>query len=89
MIKKYNNFSLAWGVPGFFLQFAGGLEGLPILSLLGTALLIVGFAYYAKAKGRSGAWCLVAFFGLIGMLILSCLEDREKGATDEGVKASA
>ena len=44
--------------------------------LLGTALLLVGFAYYAKAKGRSPAWCLVAFLSCVGLIILALLKDK-------------
>jgi hypothetical protein len=44
--------------------------------ILGTLLLLVGLAYYAKAKGRSPWWCLLAFLSLIGLIVLACLEDR-------------
>ncbi len=87
MIKRYNNLSLALGVPGIILQIVGnvvaqanagtgiGLLGLPI-SLVGTALLVAGLAYYAIAKGRSGWWGLCGFLSCIGLLILALLEDR-------------
>ena len=52
---------------------------MPLVIILGTALLLVGFAYYAKAKGRSPVWCLVAFLSCIGLIILALLEDRAKG----------
>ncbi len=45
------------------------------ITLLGTILLIVGFAYYAMAKGRNPAWCLMAFLSLIGLIVLACLPD--------------
>ena len=44
--------------------------------LLGCILLLVGCAYYAKMKGRSPAWCLVSFLGIIGLVILACLKDK-------------
>ena len=47
-----------------------------LLTLLGCFLLVVGFAYYAKMKGRSPAWCLVGFLGIIGLVILICLKDK-------------
>jgi len=47
-----------------------------LILLLGSILLLVGFAYYAKMKGRSPAWCLVGFLGLIGLIILACLKDE-------------
>jgi hypothetical protein len=43
--------------------------------LIGTALLLVGFAYYAKAKGRNPAWCLMAFLSFIGLIVLGILKD--------------
>ena len=87
MIKRYNNISLALGVPGIILQFAGNviaqadpdaataLLGLLVL-LLGTGLLIAGLAFYAIAKGRSGAWGLCGFLSCLGLIILALLEDR-------------
>ena len=47
-----------------------------LLLLAGTSLAIIGFGYYAKAKGRSMAWGLAGFLGLIGLLILAVLKDR-------------
>ena len=44
--------------------------------VLGTLFLLVGLAYYARAKGRSPWWCLFAFLSLIGLIVLACLEDR-------------
>ena len=85
MIKEYNRKSFYFGVPGIILQIAGNLMrdsiGEPtatgvLISLVGTALLITGFVFYAKAKGRHPAWCLVAFLSLIGLIILACLKDK-------------
>ncbi len=55
MIAKYNNVSLLLGVPGIGLQMAGAWRDQPPLLLVGTVLLFAGFAFYAKAKGRSPA----------------------------------
>ena len=41
-----------------------------LLALVGTGLLLVGFAYYAKAKGRHPAWCLMAFASFVGLIEL-------------------
>ena len=76
MIAKYYNVSLALGIPGIVLQLAGGFALGFLVQLLGTALLIAGFAYYAKAKGRNSAWCLLAFLSIIGLIVLACLKDR-------------
>lgn len=84
MIARYNNISLALGVPGLVLQVAGSMmranpaneaAGSAIL-VGGTALLISGLAMYAKAKDRSPAWGLMGFLSLIGLIVLALLEDR-------------
>lgn len=86
MIARYNHKSLAFGIPGLVLQIAGNMaaqrpEASNAVSngttamLLGTVLLMVGLAFYAKAKGRNPAWCLMAFFSFIGLLVLAMLKD--------------
>jgi hypothetical protein len=75
MIKKYNNISLAFGIPGLIVQVAGHIIQQEGVMLIGTALLLVGFAYYAKAKGRNPAWCLMAFLSFIGLIVLGILKD--------------
>jgi hypothetical protein len=97
MIRRYNNLSLLWGVPGIIMQIGGqimrfanetanrspqpetsfGVLG-TLIMLLGTAALLVGLVYYAKAKGRSGWWSLFAFLSIIGLIVLACLKDRTK-----------
>jgi hypothetical protein len=47
-----------------------------VVILVGSILLFIGLAYYAKAKGRSPWWCLFAFLSLIGLIVLACLKDR-------------
>ncbi len=85
MIAKYNKISLAVGIPGIIVQFAGillgelGAPGVPV-ALLGTGLLLVGLVYYTKAKARSPAWCLMAFLSLIGLIVLACLKDKSVAA---------
>lgn len=85
MIAKYNNISLTCGIPGIILQIAGRLIGQPVVIIAGTVLLMVGLAYYAKAKGRSPAWCLMGFLSLVGLIVLACLKDCSKNCeqTDE------
>jgi hypothetical protein len=78
MNKRYNNISLAWGAPGIGLQIYGQfMNQFPIL-IAGTILLMIGLAYYAKAKGRTPTWCLMGFLSLIGLIVLGCLKDLEK-----------
>lgn len=48
-------------------------------ALVGTALLLVGLAYYAKAKKRSPWWCLFAFLSCLGLIVLACLKDLDDG----------
>ncbi|MEZ6056226.1 MAG: hypothetical protein R3C01_05935 [Planctomycetaceae bacterium] len=82
MIKRYNNISLAVAAPGIIMQVAGRFmmqgeqEVLGVFTVIGgTVLVLVGFAYYAKAKGRSPVWCLAAFLSVAGLVILSQLRD--------------
>lgn len=92
MIKRYNDISFLYGIPGVLLQIAGpplsrlnstanrvdplmfGL-GLAVVSV-GTLLLVVGFAYYAKAKGHHPAWGIVALLSCVGLFVLAMLPDR-------------
>ena len=91
MVARYNNLSLALGAPGIILQIAGRFmmefperEGMGIaIGLLGTALLLVGLAFYAKAKGRHPAWCLMAFLSIVGLFVLACLKDHTQGPVEE------
>jgi hypothetical protein len=83
MIKRYNNLSFLFFVPGSILQIVGFVlnrGGNPdfarLLMLVGSALAITGFGYYAKAKGRNLLWGLVGFFGLLGILFVAALKDR-------------
>jgi hypothetical protein len=83
VIERYNKISLMAGVPGIVLQVVGQIMrqnpaqqtiGYLVLAL-GTALLLFGLAYYAMAKGRNPASCLLAFLSIIGLIILACLSD--------------
>ena len=88
MIRRYNNISLAVGIPGLIVQIIGvtvavigAKEEQPsplgvLISLIGSGMLIIGLAYYAKAKGRRWVWCFFGFFSLMGILVLFLLADR-------------
>ncbi|MFA5089045.1 MAG: hypothetical protein WC552_08465 [Candidatus Omnitrophota bacterium] len=75
MIKELNNKSLAFGVPGLLIQTAGLFID-PLVSLIGSVLLIVGLAFYCKAKGHSGWFGLFGIIGIFGLLVLIPLKDR-------------
>jgi hypothetical protein len=89
VIAHYNNKSLVYGAPGLVLQIGcqmrmraepprggGDLVLCMFGSLVGTVLLFAGCSYYAKAKGRSFAWGLVALLSCFGLVILACLKDK-------------
>ena len=80
MIKEYNRKSFCFGIPGIILQIGGNFimtgNVATAISLIGTALLLIGFVFYAKAKGRHPAWCLFAFLSIIGLIVLACLKDK-------------
>ena len=84
MIENYNRLSFVYGIPGLVLQILGNLKAQAadgptfwsVIALLGTILLFVGFAYYAKAKGRHWAWCFMALLSIIGLIVLACLKDK-------------
>jgi hypothetical protein len=88
MVKRYNNLSLLYFVPGLIIQVAGLVlfnntvspQPLNILSagliIAGTLMAVTGFGYYAKAKGRSMFWGICGFIGFPGLLMLSTLKDR-------------
>ena len=76
MIRELNKRSLAYGVPGLLIQTVGSFAHLPLLIITGSVLLIVGLAYYSKAKGHSGFWGLFGLLNLIGLIVLVILRDR-------------
>jgi hypothetical protein len=91
MIKKYNTLSFVWGIPGILIQIFGIMlrrfaqtQDMPplyddlgrLVVLFGIIALLIGFVYYAKAKGRSAWWCLFGFLSLIGLIVLACLKDK-------------
>jgi len=88
MIKRYNNLSFVYFVPGMIAQIAGMILKAPpdqpsspqgvsaLLLIVGTILAFIGFGYYAKAKGRSMLWGLCGFLSLVGLVILALLKDK-------------
>ncbi len=89
MDARLNRISLLWGGPGLAIQILAYLAVRattdPLLALLallsvlgGTALLLIGLGYYAKAKGHSAAWGLFGLLSVIGLIVLACLPDKLK-----------
>jgi hypothetical protein len=50
-----------------------------VCALTGTALLLIGLAYYARSRGRHPAWCLLAFLSCLGLICLAFLSDKAPG----------
>lgn len=59
--------------PSAALEF-GGLA----IALIGTALLILGLSWYARAKGHSGWWGLLGLASIFGLIALACIKDKNK-----------
>ena len=79
MKKKYNNISLALGLPGLLLQYIGAMsssESAALLAVIGSIMFIVGLAYYAMGKGRSPIWAVMGFLSIIGLIILALLPEN-------------
>ena len=91
MIKTYNYTSFAFGIPGLILQGASMLTQWPVgqeatatlLLWIGTGLLLIGLAFYAMAKGRHPAWCVMAFLSIVGLIVLGLLKDKSQQTTGQ------
>ena len=91
MIKKYNNLSYLFFIPGIIAQVTTlvlianamtlieqqepDLIVIYLPAAVGALILSVGCAFYAKARGRSPFWGIVGFLGLPGLFIISLLKD--------------
>ena len=82
--RRNFHWAVFWGI---VLQIAGGfmhpLQNFPFLAafgwlttLIGTVILLIGFAFYLRAKGRHIAWCLLALLPIIGWIFLILLKDK-------------
>jgi hypothetical protein len=63
-------------VAGAFIS-SSAISGL--LNLLGIILFIYGCCMYSKGKGHHGAWGLLGFLSILGLIILIFFKDRHKG----------
>jgi hypothetical protein len=65
---------MQFGIPALLRTHTPGTIGfVTILRLTALPLIIVGLAFYARMKGRSGAWGLLGVLSCIGLLILALL----------------
>ena len=87
MVTKYHRISFLIGTSGIVLQAVGVVIIVAsqnvfyeltscLIVLYGVAILMRGLAYYAKAKGQSTTWCLMALLPLIGLFVIALLRDR-------------
>ncbi len=79
-LKKLNNQSFMFGVPGLIMQAVGsnaigGIVGL-LVSLLGTGLLIFGLTFYARSRGQHPGFAALGLLSCLGMLILALLPKK-------------
>ncbi len=88
MIIDYFRKNFYWAVfLGIILQCAGnfmlGMQFGWLILLIGTALLLIGFAFYVKLKGWYPAWCLLALIPIIGWIALILLKNRTNFSLNE------
>ena len=74
-IRNLNLVSFAFGVPGIFMVGgAQGLKGDPgifaLVWVAGILLFTIGMVFYARMKGRGGAFGLFGLLSCLGLLIL-------------------
>ncbi|HYR28942.1 MAG TPA: hypothetical protein VEU30_10785 [Thermoanaerobaculia bacterium] len=51
--------------------------GAAIVVMIGTAVYMTGFAFFARAKARSRWWCLLGLLSLFGLTLLVALPDYD------------
>ena len=52
------------------------VEGARLIHVVGIIFFFYGLYNYAKGKGHHGAWGLLGFLSIIGLIILVCFPDR-------------
>lgn len=94
MIARYRARALIWSSAGIILQVLGAMglfsqaeataEINPsftavVLIITGTALLMGGLAWYARAKGRRYLWAAAGMLSLPGFILVRLLKDKTTG----------
>ena len=71
MAIQQKSVGLAMIVVGLGLEFyfSPWKIGLSVQAVVGMAVSGIGLAYYAKAKGRSIAWCAIALLPIVGPIL--------------------
>lgn len=78
VIAEYNHLSLLFGIPGIMLVVIGSVSASRLLWCPGIVMYFVALAYYAKAKGRSAAYCFWGFLSLFGWIALVLLKTHPR-----------
>ena len=86
--RELNLWSFVFGLPGIGLQVLpqvmappaarGAADGPGLLGLApvgGAVLLLIGFGFYARYKGRSVLWALAGLLSCLGLILMAVLKD--------------
>ncbi|WP_437979578.1 hypothetical protein [Sorangium sp. So ce117] len=69
-LSRFSTLTFVFGLPGIVLQSVGRATDNAAITLLGVALFVTALVYYAKMRGRSGAWGIVGLGTCIGLALL-------------------
>ena len=86
MKEKIKKIGVFYIVPGLIIQLSGMFTAdtirepevvfwANIAHLFGTIILLIGFVFYSKAKGRNVLWSLLAILSIVGVAIMFILKD--------------
>ncbi len=92
MDARLNKVSMLIGGPGIALQWGGfyaaefmrdsSVIRLGVVAeLVGTVLLMVGLALFARAKARHPAWGLLGLLTIWGLIAFACIKDLHSEET--------
>ena len=72
---------VVWTVGNVYLIYSDMTIGL-VLSLIGLALTMAGFAIWAELKGRNPAWMLLAILSPLGIIPMLFLKSKRTQPND-------